>query len=168
MFAILIVIISAIMLMTFKLGGHLTFFYNVPSLVIVLVPALIAPFLVGSKHDVLKAWIALFNRESLVNCKNPKQYIEMFDAMGKTAMMMGWFGVVSGAVSVGSNVEPSEFPKVVGPIFAVLILTLLYGVMVKIFCHFACLHFSSVDHDSKTAQTLNKKDEQVSQQISLL
>lgn len=73
----------------------------------------------------------------------PSMYFNLiqktFQVIEKVAIMMGWFGVISGAIAIASNVEPEVFPRVFGPAFAVMSLTLLYALIVKVFCYLAIL-----------------------------
>lgn len=134
-------ILTVIILMTFWLGGPLSLFVNLPSLVIVLVPALIAPFIMQNKQVVAGAFMALFQSTKLR--KSYKGYKEVFKTIDKTAMLMGWFGVVSGAIAIASNVTPDTFQDVIGPALAVMALTLLYALIIKVFCYFAVLRIIS-------------------------
>jgi hypothetical protein len=141
MFIIACFIVTGIILMTFWLGGPLGLFVNLPSLVIVLVPALIAPFIMQNKQIVAGAFMALFKSASLPQSYDG--YKEVFKTIDKTAMLMGWFGVVSGAIAIASTVTPDTFQDVIGPALAVMALTLLYALIIKVFCYFAILRIIS-------------------------
>lgn len=146
MFILSFLVISGIILMTFWLGGPLSMFFNLPSLIIVLVPALLAPFMVLKKNNVIGAFKALFDSNSTIS--DLDNYRHVFEIVSKVSMLMGWFGVISGAISIGSNMEPETFADVFGPAFAVMSLTLLYALIVKVFCYFAVLRINSFNLSS--------------------
>lgn len=146
MFIFSFLVIWGIILMTFWLGGSLSMFFNLPSLIIVLVPALLAPFIVLNKNNVFGAFKALVDSNSTIN--DLDNYRHVFEIVGKVSMLMGWFGVISGTISIGSNIEPETFSDVFGPAFAVMSLTLLYALIVKVFCYFAVLRINSFNLSS--------------------
>jgi hypothetical protein len=135
------ILVSGIILMTFWLGGSLQIFFDLPSLIIVMVPALIAPFLTLSKDNVFDAFKILF--DSNTSPDNLETHQRVFETMDKTAMLMGWFGVISGSIAIAGNVNVDSFEQVFGPAFAVMALTLLYALIVKVFCYFAVLRINS-------------------------
>lgn len=141
MFIFSFFILTSIIAMTFILSGSATLFFNFPSIIIVLVPALVAPFVTLKKQIVLGAFKALV--DSRVSIKNVNEYKKVYEIIDKVAMLMGWFGAVSGAVAIATNVEPESFANVFGPAFAVMVLTLLYAMMIKVFCYFAILRLNS-------------------------
>lgn len=141
MFILSFLVIWGVILMTFWLGGPISMFFNLPSLIIVLVPALIAPFMLLKKNHVIGAFKALIDSNSSIN--DIDSYKHVFEIVGKTSMLMGWFGVISGAISIGSNIKPETFASVFGPAFAVMSLTLLYALIIKVFCYFAVLRINS-------------------------
>lgn len=141
MFMFSSILVSGIILMTFWLGGSLKMFFDLPSLIIVMVPALIAPFLTLSKKEVVDAFKALFDSNTLPS--NAETCQKVFQIMDKVAMLMGWFGVISGAIAIAGNVNAESFAQVFGPAFAVMALTLLYALIIKVFCYFAILRVNS-------------------------
>lgn len=142
MFIFSFLVVSSIVMMTFWLGGPPSMYFNLPSLIIVVIPALLAPFMMQQKSDVFDAFKALVDNNSAIN--SIEKYIRTFQAIDKVAMMMGWFGVISGAVAMANNIEPEVFPQVFGPAFAVMSLTLLYALIVKVLCHLAVLRLSGM------------------------
>lgn len=94
-----------------------------------------------NKAHVTGAFKALVNSNSPID--NLDNYKTVFEIVGKVSMLMGWFGVISGAISMASNIEPEVFANVFGPAFAVMSLTLLYALIVKVFCYFAILRINS-------------------------
>jgi hypothetical protein len=141
MFIFSFTIISAVVLMTFWMAGPVSMFFNVPSLIIVVIPAVLAPFLAFIKNDIYCAFKALI--DSNMPAENVAKYQRVFEIIGKVAMLMGWFGVISGAIAIASNVKVDTFAQVFGPAFAVMSLTLLYALIIKVFCFFAILRIGS-------------------------
>ena len=143
MFIISSLIVTVIIIMTFWLGGEFSIYINLPSLLIVAVPAILAPFIIAGKASVGNAFKMLVDSTLLNDCDTPSRYVEVFDVISKTAMLMGWFGIVSGAIAIASNVEAGSFTTVIGPAFAVLCITLLYALIIKMFCYLAKLRILS-------------------------
>lgn len=143
MFLFALVLLAAAVVMVFVLSGELSMFFNMPSFLLVVPPA-IAFARVSATGEVFKGAInALFNSQSTFDQKTSAQYRGVFSAMAKSAMILGWFGVVTGCIAIASNVEPEVFSQVIGPATAVCLLTLLYALIVKAFCFLAELKIQS-------------------------
>jgi len=141
MFMFISILVSGIIFMTFWLGGSLQMFFDLPSLIIVMVPALVAPFLTLSKKEIVDAFKALFDSNTPPD--NADTYQKVFEIMDKVAMLMGCFGVISGAITIAGTVNADDFGQIFGPAFAVMALTLLYSLIIKVFCYFAILRINS-------------------------
>ena len=139
----------SIVFMTFSLGGGLPLFFNFPSIIIVFIPALLAGFISVGRDQFVKSLSLLVDSHKLSKCKVPEKSIRFFDVVGNMAMLMGWFGVISGAASMAASIEPEIFHQVIGPATSVCLLTLLYAVIVKGICYLAKQRILSCSLDAK-------------------
>jgi chemotaxis protein MotA len=142
MFLISIFSIIAIVLMTFWLGGELSMYFDVPSILIVCLPAILVSLMAVGKETFMSSFKLLLNTHLLNEIEETDEHVKTFEVMGKTAMLMGWFGIVTGAIAIASNIKAEMFASVFGPAFAVMCLTLLYSLMMKTFCYVAVLRLS--------------------------
>lgn len=124
-----------VVLMTFLLGGEMSMYFNIPSLLIVVPPALIFARAATSKASFSQAFAYALDTNQTISVRELKQAGKVFSVMGNTAMWMGWFGVISGAVAMASHIKSEDFAEVIGPATAVCLLTLLYGVIIKVLCY---------------------------------
>jgi hypothetical protein len=108
---------------------------NVPSLLIVIPPAVFLTLACSSKKSVQNAFIVMlserldFEKIELVTAK------QVFNTFGNMNMLMGWIGVIIGAIAMASNIETEVFSQVFGPAFAVCLLTLFYALLIKTLCY---------------------------------
>ena len=142
MFLISIFSIIAIVLMTFWLGGELSMYFDIPSILIVCLPAILVSLMAVGKETFMSSFKLLLSTHLLNELEETNEHVKTFEVMGKTAMLMGWFGIVTGAIAIASNISAEMFASVFGPAFAVMCLTLLYSLMMKTFCYVAILRLT--------------------------
>lgn len=143
MFLFSVILVLLTMIMAFVLSGDWSNFINIPSMIIVVVPTLIAGALSAGRDNIRHHLLMLFDNKLLQANKTPKEVIKTYDVMSNTAMIMAWFGVVSGLVAMANAITKENFADVVLPAFAICILTLLYGLMIKTYCYFAKVRINS-------------------------
>lgn len=56
---------------------------------------------------------------------------------GNLNMLMGWIGVIIGAIAIGSAVNGENISQLFAPAFAVCALTLFYALLLKALCYAA-------------------------------
>ena len=137
MFLIALLVLSSVVLMALWLSGELSQFVNIPSLIIVVPPALLFARASVSAEVFKQAFKCLVDSKYKTSLESTKPHAKMFNVMGNSAMLMGWFGVVAGAIAMASNIEPEIFKDVIGPATAVCLLTLMYALIMKAFCYVA-------------------------------
>lgn len=142
MFLIAFFVMSSVVIMAMWLGGELSQFFNIPSLIIVLPPALLFARASVNATVFKQAFRCLIDSKLKQSLSTTQPHAKMFNVMGNTAMLMGWFGVVAGAIAMASNIEPEIFKDVIGPATAVCLLTLLYALVIKAACYVAELSLS--------------------------
>ena len=156
MFLIACTAFAVIIAMACTLGGPGGMFINVPSAIIVFIPALLAAKVRLGDDSMTQMFKTLFSGNVNVSEKTKAAYQASLSTMANVAITAGWLGVLIGAVAIASNVEPQHFTQMIGPAFAVCILTILYGYIVKAFCMLA---------DAQLAKSNNKPVEE--QQIEM-
>lgn len=142
MFIIAVCALLAVFAMTLFLGGEFSMYVNLPSLLIVLPPALIFAWISSPPNVFKHAFTCLFNDQSYQQLEDKDAHAAVFRVMGKTAMLMGWFGVVTGIIAMASNINSEKLIAVIGPAIAVTLLTLMYGFIIKALCYLAELKLS--------------------------
>jgi flagellar motor component MotA len=119
------------------MSGDILIFLNVPSLLIVMPPVVFLTLACSSKKSVQHAFTVMlserldFEKIELVTAK------QVFNTFGNMNMLMGWIGVIIGAIAMTSNIESEVFSQVFGPAFAVCLLTLFYALLIKTLCYAA-------------------------------
>lgn len=156
MFLIACIAFTVVVAMACILGGSMGMFINAPSAIIVFVPALLAAKVRLGDESMTQMFKTLFTGSGFASDDIKTLYQASLRTMSSVAITAGWVGVLIGAVAMASNIEPEEFTQVFGPAFAVCILTILYGYIVKIFCTLA---------EAQLAKTGRKAVEQ--QQVEL-
>lgn len=126
-----------VVVMSMHFGGDIPMFINVPSLIIVLPPALLFTLACTSKQSRKNALNVLLSEDIVLDNIELNAAKHVFTTFGNMNMMMGWIGVIIGAIAMSSNIESEEFGHVFGPAFAVCLLTLFYGLLIKALCYAA-------------------------------
>lgn len=137
MFLLGMIVFVAATAMAMVMGGEIAMFINLPSLIIVIPPALMLTLASTSKQSRIHAMQLLFNEETDLNSTELSAAKQVFTLFGNMNLFMGWIGVVIGAVAMASNIEPETFNQVFGPAFAVCLLTLFYALIIKALCYAA-------------------------------
>jgi hypothetical protein len=119
------------------LGGEISMFWNFPSLLLVIPPAVL--FAVGATStNALKVALSLMLDDDEIPTSNQaKITTRLFSVMGNSALLLGALMTVLGWISMASNIESEAFANVFGPAFAVSMLTTMYAIGFKIICYVA-------------------------------
>lgn len=133
MFAFSVLFFSALTIFAMELSGGTSMFFDVPSLIITLPPALVFTLAVTSPGNVKQAFSCLFSGhvESLKQVKNS---VMVFDVLGTSCLWLGALMTLLGWVAMGSSIEEVA---VIGPAFAVSVLNLMYAMGIKLVCYVA-------------------------------
>ena len=133
MFAFSVLFFAALTIFAMELSGGTSMFFDVPSLIITLPPALVFTLAVTSPGNVKQAFSGLFSGhvESLKQVKNS---VMVFDVLGTSCLWLGALMTLLGWVAMGSSIEEVA---VIGPAFAVSVLTLMYAMGIKLVCYVA-------------------------------
>ena len=79
----------------------------------------------------------LFNDDAEAEPSDIKASQLSFKVLGNTALLMGVFSSIMAAVAMSSNIVPDDFAQVIGPALSVALLTLFYGVGLKVVSYVA-------------------------------
>jgi len=137
MFLLGIIVFVGMTLMAMVMSGEIMMFVNVPSFLIVVPPALILTFASSEKQSRSNAFRLLFRENLHLNKAELNSAKHIFTTFGNMNMLMGWIGVIIGAIAMASNIESEVFSHTFGPAFAVCVLTLLYALLIKALCYAA-------------------------------
>ena len=112
MFFLGLIGVFGVMMYAAVLGGNLTAFIDIPSLVVVVVASFFAA-LAMSKGKFDERTISL---------------------TGDAAVIIGWLGFLIGLVLMAGNLKNLLANDAIGPAFSVAFLTVLYGYFLKLVC----------------------------------
>ena len=114
----------------FKLG-HLAYFLDLPSLIIVVIPTLGLSIGNFSWKTYKKTWSIPFGNPENYEQSELRETHKCVNYMGNMFVIMGLIGSLIGVVLILQNIDE---PKMVAPAAAIAIMTLFYSVILKGFC----------------------------------
>ena len=114
----------------FKLG-HLAYFIDLPSLIIVVIPTLGLAIGNFSWKTYKKTWSIPFGNPENYEQSELIETHKCVNYMGNMFVIMGLIGSLIGVVLILQNIDE---PKMVAPAAAIAIMTLFYSVILKGFC----------------------------------
>ncbi|WP_444997871.1 hypothetical protein [Aliikangiella sp. IMCC44359] len=134
MLAMSIVLFLGLTGMAMILAGSLSMYVDIASLLIIFPPAIAFTYASTSVKGVTKAFTILFTNDT-----NQSEQIyglskRVFTVLGNSGVILGIFMTLIGWVAIGANISDV---REIGPAFGVSILTLLYGVVLKLLCYIA-------------------------------
>lgn len=137
MFIISILIFIAASLMGMLIGFELAAYVDIVSIILVLVPAIFFSIAATSYNDLMRG-IAM-----LLSDKKPQTPVQLtlskhsFRVLGNAALLLGIFSTLLGIIAIAGNLPAAEFSTAFGSAVAVCLLTLYYGVALKLICYVA-------------------------------
>lgn len=137
MFLFGIIVFVCMTLMAMMMSGEISMFVDIPSFLIVVPPALILTFACSSKQSLSHAFTLLFSEDLHLTRAQLSAAKHIFTTFGNMNMLLGWIGVIIGAIAIGSTINGDNISLVFGPAFAVCVLTLLYALLIKALCYAA-------------------------------
>ena len=133
MFAFSVLFFVALTIFAMQLSGGASMFFDVPSLILTLPPALVFTLAVTSTGNVKQAFGCLLSGH-VESVRQIRSNALVFDVLGTSCLWLGAIMTLLGWVAMGSGITDVA---VFGPAFAVSILTLLYAMGVKLICYVA-------------------------------
>ncbi|MBO1256291.1 MotA/TolQ/ExbB proton channel family protein [Alteromonas sp. 5E99-2] len=137
MFIFGILVFFGVVVLSMWGAGSIGIFSNIPSLLIVIPPAVLITMAASTKQTRKDAIQLLFNEQIPVEKVNMLQAKQVYTTLGNMSMLMGWIGIVIGAIGMSNNITVEGFSHVFGPSLAVCLLTLYYGLVIKGLCYAA-------------------------------
>lgn len=137
MFLISLLIFIAVTFMGMELGFETSAYIDVPSVILVVLPAVFFSIAITSISDLKNGGIMLLSDKAEFSTLQLLLAKQSFHVLGNTALLMGVFSSLLGAIAIASNLSAEEFSSVFGPAVGVCLLTLYYGLAIKIICYVA-------------------------------
>ena len=137
MFLLSLVVFVAVSLMGMIFGMDISAYIDVPSMMLTVLPSVFFAMAVTSPKHFMSGLGLLFNDDAVAEEKDIKASQLSFKVLGNTAFLMGVFSSIMGGVAMSSNINVDDFANVFGPALAVCMLTLFYGVGLKVLSYVA-------------------------------
>lgn len=137
MFLLSLIVFVAVSLMGMVFGMEISAYIDVPSMMLTVLPSIFFAMAVTSPKHFVAGMGLLFNDDAEADEKDIKASQLSFKVLGNTAFLMGIFSSIMGAVAMSSNINVDDFANVFGPALAVCMLTLFYGVGLKVVSYVA-------------------------------
>ena len=134
MFIFSILVFLGFTLMAMLLAGGVGMYIDMQSILIVFPPALAFTIASTSINDVKQAIAVLLSNDSNQDEQVYGLSKRVFSVLGNSGLVLGVFMTFIGWVAIGTNMDNiNDF----GPAFAISILTLVYGLALKMLCYVA-------------------------------
>ena len=135
MFLIGMIVFVGFILMGMIMSGNMAMYVNLASLLVVIPPAVLLTLASSSKLSRSHG-VKLLLGENL-NLEKTELHAakQVFTTFGNMNMLMGWIGVVMGAVAMANSITGENVSQVLGPAFSVCVLTLFYALLIKALCY---------------------------------
>lgn len=113
---------------------NLLYFIDIPSLLIVLPPAVFFGIAATSTDAFKLSFKITFTKTRNITEREAKEVSRYLVVVGDSALLLGLFGTLIGAVIILQNLDD---PSALGPATAIMIITAFYGLLFKILCYVA-------------------------------
>jgi len=134
MFIFSIILFLGLSLMGMILSSSPNEFWDTQSFLLIFPPAIAFTYAATSKSSVYQAFSILLNNAIHQSEKDYSISRRVFSVLGNSGVILGIFTTLMGWSAMGANMDDlSSF----GPAFSVSILTLMYGIALKIVCYVA-------------------------------
>ncbi|MBL4631220.1 MAG: hypothetical protein JKY14_08690 [Paraglaciecola sp.] len=137
MFLLGICTFVGVVAMAMIISGSIMMFINLPSLLIVIPPAVLITLASSSKQSRCHAVKLLLSEDINLGKVELIAAKQVFTTFGNMNMLMGWVGVVIGAIAMANTINGENISQVFGPAFSVCVLTLFYALLIKALCYAA-------------------------------
>ncbi len=137
MFILSLLVFASMMIFGMVMGAHITAFIDVPSAMLVFPPAFFFAIAATSWREFLFAFGCVMSEKKDFSANEINASKRVFSVLGNTAIWCGGITSLIGWVAMSSNISADEFSGVFGPAFAVSVLTIYYGAILKLICYVA-------------------------------
>ncbi len=121
----------AIMFLEMLISGHLSTFYNVPSMVVVLPPAIALGIAATSVSSLKLAFRLAFSDEDNIEKTDARRAVRFLRVMGNQSIFLGCIGFLTGAISISDHMGREGFQDNTGVAVAIMFLPLFYAMIIK-------------------------------------
>lgn len=135
MFVFSLIVFTALTLMAMMFAGGVDMFIDIPSFLLIFPPAIAFGIAATSWQDVKQGASMVFSEDI---SQQPLQYTRAkraFSVIGNAGVILGVFMSLLGWVAMADNIAADDFARNFGPAFAVSVLTLVYGLGLKMLCY---------------------------------
>ena len=146
MFILAIIFFLLMTLFAMYISSGVSLFIDIPSFLIVFPPALILTCAATSYNEVKRAFAMLMNVNHSYDNEHCKRSALVFSTLGNTGLMLGIFMMLIGIIAIGNVIE--SFSSL-APALAVAMLSLFYGVAIKLVSYVAQQKMISLDSGLK-------------------
>lgn len=129
--ALLAGVVVFFVMVALAVGSYFEYFIDFPALIVVLVPTLGFVATAASAKGMSSAFGLAFSSRAPA-ADEARSAIAALSLFGELAAAMGVLGMLIGAVLILQNLSD---PAALGPALAVALLTLFYGVIIKLLCY---------------------------------
>lgn len=116
------------------LAGGADMYMDLASILLIFPPAIAFTYASTSINEVNQAFVLLLGNDASHNEQVYRSSKRVFLVLGNSGILLGIFMTLIGWVAMGSNIDDVT---VIGTAFAVSILTLIYGIALKMLCYVA-------------------------------
>jgi chemotaxis protein MotA len=137
MFILSILVFVGVVVMAMIMSGDVDSFINVPSFLIVVPPSVLITLACTSKQSQKNAFALLLSEDLSLDKIELSAAKHAFTTFGNMNMFMAWIAVIVGAIAMANSINGDNFTQAFGPSFAVCILGVFYGFLLKGLCYAA-------------------------------
>lgn len=132
-----ILVLVAVLVIAMMLGGELSMFFNLPSVMIIIPPALVFGISVTSFASMKMCIKLCVSEQPEVSEREVCLAMKFARVTGNSAIYMGIISIFIGAISMASNIKADVFHDIIGPATAVCLLGIFYASILKTVCYLA-------------------------------
>ena len=144
MFVFSVVVFIGLTLMAMISIGDLGMYIDVPSALLVVLPALLFGVAATSWQDIKQTMALLLSGESDLDPAVCLRGRRVTAVIGNSAVLLAIFANLIGLVRLAMDVSDDRAMESLGVALAVMAITLLYGVMLKVLCYVADIRLQSL------------------------
>ena len=144
MFLFSLIFFIGLTVMAMILGGSVNMFIDAPSVLLIFPPAVFFSIAATSWQDLKNAVVFIINNHTDQPTITYTRAKRAMSVMGFTAFLLGIFTSTIGWVSMANHIKAEDFESIFGPAFAVSVLTLMYGIGLKLVCYVAEMKIESL------------------------
>ena len=144
MFLFSVMAFFGLTLMAMTGAGELTMYIDVPSAMLVVLPALLFGVAATSWQDIRQTLAVLVSGETGIDPARCERGRRVMAVIGNSAVLLGIVASLIGLVKIAVDFGSGQVTESLDVMLAVLLLTLLYGVMLKVLCYVADIRLQSL------------------------